>query len=355
MGPTTMWDCQGINIMPEHDSIGFGIVGTGMAAELHARAITACADDNARLIGFASRRPDKTFSEEYGGRCMKLKEMLKRPDVDVVCICSPSGLHADQAIECAQSSKHVLVEKPMALTTTDARKMIKAFELAGRLLGVALQRRAEPLFKKVHLAVQSGELGDLVAGLVSIPYNRTEAYYNSAAWRGTWALDGGGVLMNQGIHLLDLLIWFMGDPEHIQARAATLRHNIEVEDTLSATLTFAGGAMATIVATTLAEPGFAHRVEIYGTYGGIQIEGEEILRWQTAAGKPDHGSQERTAGAGAGGDPRGIPITGHIEIVKNFIAAIRGKQVLLVDGHEGMRSVAAVEAIYSAAGLDRKS
>ena len=170
-----------------------------------------------------------------------------------------------------------------------------------------------------------------------------------------WALDGGGVLMNQGIHLLDLLLWFMGDPEHIQARAATLRHGIEVEDTLSATLTFAGGAMATIVATTAMEPGFAHRVEIYGTSGGIQIEGEEILRWQTAAGNTAHGSQERTAGAGAGGDPRGIPITGHIEIVKNFIAAIRGKEALLVDGYEGMRSIAAVETIYSAAGLDRES
>jgi len=339
--------------MSKHDSIGFGIVGTGMAAELHARAISACTDRGARLVGFASRRSDAPITYEYDTPSIKLDELMKRSDVDVVCICSPSGMHADQAEQAARAGKHVLVEKPMAFSAVRAQNMVATFEQTGRLLGVALQRRAEPLFQHVHHAIKFDELGKLICGLVSIPYNRTMNYYDSADWRGTWSIDGGGVLMNQGIHLLDLLLWFMGDPEYIQARAATLRHGIEVEDTLSATLTFAGGAMATLMATTATEPGFAHRVEIYGTRGGIQIEGEEILRWQTAAGKTTPGSQERTAGAGAGGDPRGIPITGHIELIKNFMATVRGNETLLVDGRQGMRSVAAVEAIYAAAGLDR--
>jgi predicted dehydrogenase len=336
------------------DSIGFGIVGTGMAAELHARAILACADNGAHLVGFASRRPGLVPERASGSPCMEMEELMEHKDVDVVCICSPSGLHAEHALRAASSGKHVLVEKPMALSTNQARQMVAEFNRIGCLLGVALQRRAEPLFRRVHRAVRRGELGELVCGLVSIPYKRTMAYYESADWRGTWAMDGGGVLINQGIHLMDLLIWFLGDPQGIEARAATLRHGIEVEDTLSATLVFSGGAMATLLATTATEPGFAHRLEIYGTKGGIQIEGEEVLRWQTAGGDIAIEHQEQTSSAGAGGDPRGIPISGHIGLIENFMDAVKGKTALLVDGREGMRSVSAVESIYAAAGLNRK-
>lgn len=341
-------------MMSRHESTGFGIVGTGMAAELNARAIAACKDGGARLVGFASRRSNASLALEYGAPCMELERMLQHPSIDVVCICSPSGMHAEQAVRAAQAGKHVLVEKPMALTVDQARSMFAAFETADRLLGVALQRRAEPLFQRVHHAARSGELGDLVCGLVSIPYKRTMDYYGSADWRGTRALDGGGALMNQGIHLLDLLLWCMGDPVHTQAHAATLRHDIEVEDTLCATLIFAGGSMATLLATTAAEPGFAHRVEIYGTRGGIQIEGEEVLRWQTTADHALPAMQNRTTTAGAGGDPRGITVTGHVGLIENFMAAVRGEEALLVDGRQGMRSVAAVEAIYAAAGLNQK-
>lgn len=341
--------------MTRHASIGFGIVGTGMAAELHARAITACEDNGARIVGFASRSPDNRLAAEYGRPCMELNDMLQHPDVDVVCICSPSGLHADQAVLAMQAGKHVLVEKPMALNASQAQRMITACEQTGRHLGVALQRRAEPLFQRVHQAIESGALGELVCGLVTIPYKRSMEYYDSAAWRGTWSLDGGGVLMNQGIHLLDLLLWWMGDPVQIKVHAATLRHAIAVEDTLCATMTFANGALATVTATTAAEPGFAHRVEIYGTQGGIQIEGEEVLRWHTAADDSGPVLPDRVAGAGAGGDPRGIPITGHIGLIENFMATIRGEETLLVDGHQGLRSLAGVEAIYAAAGLETKS
>lgn len=340
--------------MPPHKQIGFGIVGTGMAAELHARAVTACTGHGANLVGFASRYPDKRLARDCDRPCMAIDSLLKHPDVDIVCIGSPSGLHADQAVRAMRSGKHVLVEKPMALNTADAEKMIAASEETGRYLSVALQRRAEPQFQRVHRAIVSGVLGDLVGGLVTIPYKRTKAYYDSAAWRGTWPLDGGGALMNQGIHLLDLLLWWMGDPVKIDAQAATLRHAIEVEDTLGATLTFANGAVATILATTATEPGFAHRVEIYGTRGGIQIEGEEILRWQMAKDGRDPDAPNRSDTAGAGGAPGGIPISGHIGLINNFMATLGGDEKLLVDGREGLRSVTVVQRIYAAAGLNTK-
>ena len=323
-----------------------------MAAELHARAIAACADQGARLVGFASRSAEAALAREYDTQCMEPAELMERTDIDVVCICSPSGMHARQALQAMHSGKHVLVEKPMALSVAEARNMVTTSATTGRLLGVAFQRRSEPLFQRVWQAVDSGALGSLVGGLVSIPYKRDMDYYNSAAWRGTWALDGGGALMNQGIHLLDLLLWWMGDPKHIQARAATLRHDIEVEDTLCATLAFQGGAMATLLATTATEPGFAHRVELYGTLGGIQIEGEQVLRWQTAYRDGPPAMRNKAETAGAGGDPRGIPITGHIGLIINFMAALRGGEPLLADGRQGLRSLAIIEAIYAAAGLN---
>jgi UDP-N-acetyl-2-amino-2-deoxyglucuronate dehydrogenase len=194
----------------------------------------------------------------------------------------------------------------------------------------------------------------LTLGVVAMPYYRPQAYYDQADWRGTWAMDGGGVLMNQGIHLVDLLVWYMGDPVGVQAQARTLHRGIEVEDTLAATLHFASGALATITATTTAAPGFPHRIEIYGTNGGIQVEGESISRWTLAdpatatVEPPEVGI---AADAGAGGDPRGIAPTGHIAILRDFIHALREDRAPLVDGAEGRRSLAAVLAVYQAAGL----
>ena len=340
------------------DSVGFAILGAGMVADYHCQAIAANAALGARLVAVGHYNPDR-FAEicaEFGVPCLSQAELLADPAVDVVCICTPSGQHAAQTIAAANAGKHVLVEKPMALSLTDADAMIAACGRAGVKLGVTLQRRAEPLFQHIHSAIQAGDLGDLTLGVVTVPYYRPQAYYDQADWRGTWALDGGGVLMSQGIHLVDLLVWYMGDPLEVQAQANTLHRDIEVEDTLAATLRFSSGALATITATTTATPGFPHRIEIYGTQGGIQVEGDVLVRWQVD--DPDKApivpSQVgAAAGAGAGGDPRGIAPTGHIAIVRDFIHALREDRAPLVDGAEGRRSLAAVLAIYQAAGLLR--
>jgi len=337
-------------------TVGFGIIGGGMIAEYHRKAIMASADLGARLVAVGDNDPSRfeSISARLCAPCMSVDQVLAHPDVDAVCICTPSGFHAAQTIAAACAGKHVLVEKPMALTVADADAAIAACRSAGVLLGVVLQRRANTLCRTVHDAIAAGKLGDLTMGIVTTPYFRSPAYYAQAAWRGTWELDGGGVLMNQGIHQIDLLLWFMGDPVDIQARAATLHHAIEVEDTLAATLRFANGALATVTASTAAAPGYPHRIEVYGAGGGVQIEGETLIRWDMAGGSEPPLrplGQLLNTPAGAGGDPRGIFADGHTAVLRDFVQALRGGGRPMADGAEGRRSVAAILGIYQAAGI----
>jgi len=343
--------------MSNYRPIGFAILGAGMIADYYREAISANADMGARLVAIGHYNPARfnEISAKFGVPCVKLDDLLADESVDVICIGTPSGQHPGQAIAAARAGKHVIVEKPMALRPCDAEQMITTCEQMDVKLGVCLQSRTDPLFRRVHDAIQAGDLGELTLGLVTLPYHRPQAYFNQAAWRGTWALDGGGVLMNQGIHQIDLLVWYMGDPVEIKAYADTLHREIEVEDTASVTLKFSNGALAAIIGTTTTDPGFPHRTEIYGTRGAIQIEGRLVRRWTLA----DPASAVITppeitadiSDAGAGSDPRGTPITGHVAIVRDFIEALREDRSPLVDGPEGMRSVAAVYGIYEAAGV----
>jgi predicted dehydrogenase len=331
--------------------LGFAILGAGMVSRYHAQAIAAT--PGARLV--AVSRSDKeraaAAAQELGVPCETSDEaLLARGDVDAVCIATPSGLHAEQAIAAARAGKHVLVEKPMALDLADADAMIAACHRAGVLLGVALQRRTDPTLQAVRETV--GGLGRLVLGAATVPYFRSQSYYDSAAWRGTWALDGGGALMNQGIHLVDLLLWFMGEVAELSAVTATLARSIEVEDCVAARLRFANGALGSIVATTAAAPGFPHRVEVYGTRGGVQIEGETVARWEGEAPPPVAPAASPSV-AGAGGSPTGISAVGHRRLVEDFVAAIRGGRAPIVPGEEGRRSLAVVLAIYEAARTGR--
>jgi predicted dehydrogenase len=340
-------------------TLGFGIVGAGMVARYHARAIAATA--TARLVAIC--RADVARSAEAAADFgvpaeATLEALLARPDVDAVCLCTPSGQHAGQTMAASRAGKHVLVEKPMALDLVDADRMIAACRDAGVRLGVVLQRRTEPGFRALHDAIRVGELGDLVLANASVPYFRAQSYYDSAAWRGTWALDGGGALMNQGIHLVDLLLWLMGgEAEVVGAVAGPTRHAIEVEDAVVAALRFSSGAPGTLLATTAAAPGFPHRVEIYGTRGGAQVEGDTVVRWEGDRPRPPLGEarglldRPATVVAGAGSSPTGIDTRGHIRVLADFVAAIHDGREPAIDGVEGRRSLALVLAVYRAAGL----
>ncbi len=336
----------------DKSELGFAILGAGMVAEYHLNAIQECADLGARLVGVGHYNPARydDISERFGAPASSYDDLLANPAVDAVCICTPSGYHAQQAIAAASSGKHVLVEKPMALSLADADAMIAACRENGVQLGVCLQRRAEPLFRRVHDAIHGGDLGEITLGVVTMPYFRDEPYYAQAEWRGTWAMDGGGVLMNQGIHIVDLLLWFLGDPVEVHAFADSRHRSVEIEDTAGAVLRFANGSVATITATVATEPGFPHRLEVYGTNGGIQIEGESVLRW----GLADESKQSvepwpvatEQVDPGMAGDPRGISTSGHIAILKDFIAGIRRGEDPVIDGAEGRRSLAAILAVY---------
>jgi UDP-N-acetyl-2-amino-2-deoxyglucuronate dehydrogenase len=340
------------------EEIGFAIIGAGMVARYHAAAIERT--PGARLVAICRSDPARAeeTATQFGVPCLAdYMALLARDDVDAVCICTPSGLHAGQTIAAARAGKHVLVEKPIALTLADADAMIGACAQAGVWLGVALQRRTEPEFQRLQAAIAAGELGRLVLGSISMPYLRAQSYYDSADWRGTWALDGGGALMNQGIHLVDLLLWLIGDAAEVRATAATLMHAIEVEDCVTATLRFVNGALGGIVATTAAAPGFPHRVEIYGDRGGVQIEGEQIVRWEGGGAQElrieTRHPQGQPVAAGAGASPTGIGAIGHTRLLADFVAAIRDKRDPLAPGREGRRSLALVLAIYEAARTGR--
>jgi predicted dehydrogenase len=342
--------------------IGFAILGTGIIAEVHRQAIAMNADLGARLVAVGHYDPSR-FAEiggRYGVPCLSEGDLLKHPDVDVVCLATPSGQHAVQGIAAAAAGKHVLVEKPLALSVADADAMIAACDRAGVRLGVLLQRRAEPLFRQVFEAIRAGDLGEITLASVCMPYHRPQAYYDQAVWRGTWEQDGGGVLMNQGIHFVDLLLWLMGaDPVRITARAGTLQRQIEVEDTVVATLEFPDGALATLSATSTAPAGFRQRVELYGTAGAIQLEGDAAIRWESANQARSDASTTSDPPTPASAAPTASPFptvgsqspVAHAALIRDFIEALRDGRQPSVDGREGRRSVAAVLGIYEAAGL----
>ena len=337
--------------MPQ-STLGFAILGAGMVARYHATAIERTPGAQLVAVGRSDPARAEETAAQFGVPCITdYAALLARADVNAVCICTPSGLHAEQTIAAARAGKHVLVEKPIALTLADADAMIAACEQAGVRLGVALQRRTEPEFQRVQAAIAAGELGQLVLGSMSMPYLRLQSYYESADWRGTWALDGGGALINQGIHLVDLLLWLLGDAAEVRATAATLTHAIEVEDCVTATLRFANGALGSITATTAAAPGFPHRVEIYGDRGGVQIEGEQVVRWEgeNRASRTKEPRTRAPVAAGAGASPTGIGAVGHTRLLEDFVTAIRENHNPLAPGREGRRSLALVLAVYEAA------
>ncbi|MDJ0783527.1 MAG: Gfo/Idh/MocA family oxidoreductase [Desulfosarcinaceae bacterium] len=328
--------------------IGFAIVGRGHASQYHFAALQACARRGARLVAVATRSPadDTLIRARFGVPAMTFSEICNHPEVDVVAICTPSGCHAQQGVRAALAGKHLIVEKPMAIELAGADAMLAASTNARRLLAVAYQRRTQVLFKRLRYLLREAVFGTpLLANLV-LPYRRDSAYFTNGAWRGSWHLDGGGVLMNQAIHFIDLLVWFWGDPVSVQAVTATRHQKIDVEDTAVVNLRFASGVLATIAATTAASPGFRHRVAIYGTRGGILIEGDRVIRCRQGDGD-GLGLFPRSATADDG--RRSDKAAGHIALYHNFLDALETGAPLICDGVEGRRSLEALLRIYVAA------
>lgn len=341
-------------------ALGFGIIGCGMIANFHVRAV----DDmrGAKVVGCFDMYPAAAdaLAERSGCRAYhELDQLLADPEVDVVTICTPSGAHLDPAVAAARAGKHVIVEKPLEVTLKRCDKIIEACDKAGVVLATIFPSRFHESSKLMKAAVDKGRFGRLAVGDAYVKWFRTQEYYDSGAWRGTWALDGGGALMNQAIHSVDLLVWLMGPVAEITAHTATLAHErIEVEDVAMATLRYANGALGVIEATTAAYPGALKRIELHGSGGSAVLEEEDITMWEFAKSlKSDARLRERMAGktetGGGAADPTAIGHHGHTELFKDVAKAIKSGGKPLVDGVEGRRSVEIILAIYKAAETGR--
>ncbi len=337
---------------------GFGIIGCGMIAEFHTRAINEI--EGAQVVAAYTTNPAngaKIAGLAEGGCEVfdDLDAMLASPAVDVVCVCTPSGAHFDPAVRAARAGKHVVVEKPLEITLPRCDAIIAACEEAGVRLCTIFPSRFAVANLQLKQAIDVGRFGRLTLGDTYVKWWRTQQYYDSGGWRGTWDLDGGGALMNQAIHNVDLLYWLMGDVAEVQAMTATLAHErIEVEDTAVAALRFRNGALGTIEAATSAFPGLLKRTEIHGDRGSARVEQDDITLWEFQERVPSDndifaamaGRQGSNSGAS---DPRGINHIGHRDQLADFLRAIETGTTPAIDGREGRKSVEIIRAIYRSA------
>jgi len=339
---------------------GFGIIGCGLIADFHARAINdvrgaklvACFD----VVSAAADR----LAESTGCRAYhSLKRMLADEAVEVVTIGTPSGAHMQPAVAAARAGKHVIVEKPLEITLRRCDRIISECEKAGVLLSTVFPSRFHDSCVEMRRAVERGRFGRLTVGDAIVKWYRTQEYYDAGAWRGTWELDGGGALMNQAIHSVDLLGWLMGPVAEIRAQTALLAHQrIAVEDTAMATLRFANGALGMIEASTAIYPGYLKRIEIHGSAGSAIMEEEDIIKWDFAKKEPRDAAiqrkmAERVSGGGGAADPAAIGHHGHTRQFRDVLRAISKGTSPAIDGAEGRRSVEIILAIYKAAETGR--
>jgi predicted dehydrogenase len=341
-------------------AFGFGIIGCGMISRFHAKAIADIR--GAKLVACFDTVPAAAdrLAKETGCRSYHdLKKMLANDDVDIVTIGTPSGAHLEPALAAARAGKHVIVEKPLEVTLKRCDKIIEACDKAGVVVSTIFPSRFHESSQLIKKAVDKGRFGRLTIGDAYVKWYRTQEYYDSGAWRGTWKLDGGGALMNQAIHSVDLLTWLMGPVAQISAHTATLTHKrIEVEDVAMATLRFENGALGVIEATTAAYPGALKRIEIHGSHGSAVLQEEDITTWdfarKTAAdAKLLERMRGKTETGGGAADPTAIGHHGHTEQFNDVLKAIKKGAQPLVDGPEGRRSVEVILAIYKSAETGR--
>ena len=338
---------------------GFGIVGTGVIAAMHAAAIATLPRARLAAVTDVADGAAAAFAAARGCAAEPgLDQLLARPDVDVVCVCVPSGLHAEVGVRAARAGKHLVVEKPIDVTLAAADRLIEAARAAGVALTVISQHRFDPGLIELKRLLGDGALGRLVLAEASTKWYRTQAYYDSAAWRGTWAMDGGS-LMNQGIHYVDLLRWCMGPVTEVTAVCATQAHQVEVEDTALAIVRFGSGAVGTILSSTAAYPGFPQRLEITGTDGTVIVEDGRIVRRafgaQATAGDPGEdadpgaGAVGALGGHGAAADPAAIEVASHAAQIADLLAAVEEGRAPAVDGQAGRDALEIVRAVYESA------
>ena len=330
--------------------VRYGIIGAGTIANFHAKAISAV--ENAQLTAVCDSDGPRAeeFAREFGiAPYSDLDMFLREAPIDAVTIATPTGLHADVAIPAARAGKHVLCEKPLDVTPEKSRAIVNACRENRVILLPVFQSRFSTGAITMKRAIETGRFGRILFVSGSIRWWRSQAYYDSGAWRGTWALDGGGCLMNQSIHTIDLMIHFGGIPQQVFGYTSTRTHDIEVEDNACAVVRFSNGAMGVIEASTSCAPGFPLRIEVSGERGTATIEGDRIVGWNFTDSDPGDqailsGTEERSLGSGAS-DPKAISVEGHRLQIADLTQAILNASAPAIDGAEAILPVE----------LDRKS
>jgi UDP-N-acetyl-2-amino-2-deoxyglucuronate dehydrogenase len=327
----------------------FALVGAGVISTSHANAITGnpraefvavCDIEKAKADQLAAKYQIASVFTDY-------EEMLKRDDIDVINVCLPSGLHSEFTVAAAQAGKHILCEKPLDITQEAMNRMIQETRSRKSKLGVIYQRRTLPAAIATRQAIQEGKLGRMVLGDAYLKYHRSLEYYLSAGWRGTWAMDGGGALMNQGVHGVDLIQWMMGGIQSVFAYSSALVRDIEVEDTAVAAVKYKNGAYGVIQGTTSVYPGQETRFEVHGNEGTIIFGDSGFKEWKIQ--NSDETAPQVEATASASSDPRNISSTGHSIIVDDMIQAILDDRDPMVTGEEAKKAVDIILAIYESA------
>ncbi len=334
------------------------VVGCGIIGKARVKAYAECREiELAAVVDTDPERAEALGKEAGVLHYTDLETVLDRKEIDFIDICAPSGMHADIAIAAARAGKHCICEKPLDVTPQRCDEILAAFQESGTTLGGVFQHRFANDVQKTKAAIETGRFGHLTLGHCSTPWWRTQAYYDSGAWRGTWKLDGGGAMMNQSIHAVDLLVWLVGPMKRITAKTALLAHeHIEVEDTAVAVCEFENGALGTIQGTTAAYPGSGVRHEIMGTDGTAHLTDDRIDLWRLRDEEQpeDEGTREpaaeRTgAAAGAASDPAALTTDIFSRNIDDVARAAREGKEPCVSGREAKRAVEVICAIYKSA------
>lgn len=333
--------------------VRFAIIGLGSIARTHIQAIEQIPDAQVTVICTRNAENGQAMAARCGAQwTANVDAALHRTDVDVAAICTPSGLHLEPALAAIAAGKHLLVEKPLEITLARIDQMLAAAEEAGVMVACVFQQRFAQGVRRAKAALEAGRLGPLALADAYVKWYRPPAYYNGS-WHGTSQLDGGGALINQSIHTIDLLQWLAGPVTSVFGHIATLAHSgMETEDTASAVLTFAGGAMGVIQGATSCWPGDSARLELHGDRGTIILEEGQIVKWKLADAAP--GEEERLlhleSGTGSGAsDPKAIGFELHRRQIADLVEAIRETRAPAVPGAEGRKAVEIIRAIYRSA------
>lgn len=325
-----------------------------MIADFHAQAIAAT--NGGKLVGIATRNAEnaKAFAGKRGVSFIttSVEELVRHPEIQVICVTTPSGAHLEPALAAVRAGKHVVIEKPIEITTQRADELLAAAEKAGVQVAPIFQSRFGDGARTLKAALEAGRFGRLVLASAYVKWHRTAQYYTG--WKGTAKLDGGGALINQAIHAVDQLLWFAGMPVEVSGfKTRRVHTGIESEDTAAAVLRFGDGALGTIEASTALWPGWSRRIEICGEHGSVVLEDDRLVRWEFREAKPEDeairaGGATNALGSGAS-NPAAISFEGHRRQIQDLIDALRAGRAPALDGREGRKAVALVRAIYESA------